>query len=1022
MRQQPAFNLLIGEENPQISSRMKRYLQGQCGFAVTAVATTEDLLAALAAGHGEEHGRFNILLIPDALPSLKKNKPVVIARRLMPYVHEQYPDLFTFILSDSDFSAVELRRVGVQRQLPAQPKLPELGLAVQDAADYLHLKRLALDTQDQTNQWRREVQHKQSQLFTLRQTTRAITNQSKRDELLCLILQQAVTLLGAKGGGIYEYDPSRELLTVVVDYGRKASKMRGSTLKIGEGMAGQLVSTGESHLIVPHYAEFDGKKGIFAKERPDSAVVEVLLRLQWQNHIVGVLYIDDDVGRDFTPQDARLLQVFADQAAIVFANADLVLRDHTKVNRLQQLSQAAGQIMSNLGRISPEEMLNLIAQHATQILEAEAGSILLVRRPGFLSFEAGYGYTSQGIQKGREFAVRTGHRTGLTGHIAYEKKLFKAHGETLVTHPAVRGREHPYMKSRECYSMLAIPLLFEQAEEEEPALLGLLRLDNKKSRRGDIGPNYFFTEEDEWIGRLFAKTVVAAIESARLVGEISERKLRYARLLETAVDGVITNDRNGKITFYNKQAENILGYERQKILGLPVRSIFADPLETRHITQELLLSPDGRLRDYETVVLDVNNKPVPIRLSVTWQYDANKQKAGVVGYFRDMRSVTETQRRLNLIVSASNMLAQADNLAVGLQDLAQMMVNHWGTSFCRIFLLDAEQQVLTTQAVYPVQKENDGWAWEPQIGLETAVSEWHRLDELLNERSASLIRKEGRHGRHILQNWHERLKLTQPIQTLLVVPLRSGDRVVGLMDLGELREEEVGTLSVEKQNLAIALAKQTAVLIDRLNLYEQTRRRNQLLESLDETSRNIRGIKESPVLLREVIRLAARLVNCDKGGLFINSPHMGELTLSDVYGLKTELIGSIISHADGMIGQVARLGETCFTNQYGQWPNRTSLWEPNNFATMVAIPLRHAGEVEAVLFIANEENEHRLSKVDIEVLERFALQAAIALHTSQIIGREQRLFSQLKILHRISNYIQSSTEMDKILHVVLTGV
>lgn len=96
------------------------------------------------------------------------------------------------------------------------------------------------------------------------------------------------------------------------------------------------------------------------------------------------------------------------------------------------------------------------------------------------------------------------------------------------------------------------------------------------------------------------------------------------------------------------------------------------------------------------------------------------------------------------------------------------------------------------------------------------------------------------------------------------------------------------------------------MLIDRLNLYEKNWWRSQLLESLDETSRNIRGIKEPPVLLREVIRLAAELVDCDKGGLFLNSPHLGELTLSDVHGLPPELIGSIMSTAEGMIGQVAR--------------------------------------------------------------------------------------------------------------------
>lgn len=1023
MGQLPKCKLLIGEVDPQRRGQMARYLQEKCHFVVTAVGTAEEVTNALVKNDKQVDGRFDLLLLPETLPSTQDNQPLTTVKQLIPELHKQCPEIVIFLLSEeTHYTAVQLREVGIYRQLPAQPNLPDLALALQDVVELVQFKRSALVTQSETERWRQETRQKQSQLFAVRQTTNAITNQSERNELLCLILQQAVTLLGGKSGGIYEYDPARELLTVVVAYGRKANKMRGSTLKTGEGMAGRLVASGEPHIIVPHYSEFPGKKGVFAKEQPDSAVVEVLLRLKWQDDIVGVLYVDDDVGRAFTPQDARLLQVFADQAAIVFANANLVLRDHTKVNRLQKLSQAASQIMSQLGRISQDEMLHLIARHATEILDAEAGSILLARRPGFLSFEAGHGYTSRGIQKGREFAVRTGYRTGLTGHIAFEKKLFNAHGDLLVNHPAVRGQESPYMKSRQCYGMLAIPLLYQETGAVEPALLGLLRLDNKKNRYGDIDPEYAFTEEDEWIGCLFAETVGVAIESTRLVGEISEAKQRYGRLLETAIDGVIVNGTDGNISFYNAEAERILGYPRSTILGRPVRSIFVDSQETRNITAELLLSPDGQLKDYETVVLDKNNRPVPIRLSVTWQYDAQGEKTGVVGYFRDMRSVTETQRRLNLIVSASNMLAQADNLSVGLQDLAQMMVRHWGASFCRFFLLDEEEKFLNMAAVFPEQAEGEEFAWEPTVGTQTAVAEWPRLDELLYERTSSLIRKDGRRGRRILQAWAERLKLSQPIQSLLVVPLRRGDRVVGLMDLGQLQKGDAALVSTEKQNLAIAIAKQAAILIDRLNMYEKTRRRSQLLESLDETSRNIRGIKESPVLLREVIRLAAGLVNCDKGGLFLNSPHIGELTISDVYGLPTELIGSVMTHAEGMMGQVARLGEILYTNEYDQWPNQAKLWEPFNFATLVAIPLRHAGEVEAVLFVADEENAHHLNTADIEILERFALQAAIALHTSQIIGREQRLFSQLTILHRIGNYIQSSTQMDKILHVVLTGV
>ncbi|VAW34739.1 hypothetical protein MNBD_CHLOROFLEXI01-678, partial [hydrothermal vent metagenome] len=954
MRQQPSMKLLIGEQNPQLRGEMKRYLQERCGFEVTAVNAAENVLAALAEGEEVGNGRFHILLLSDSLPSLEADQLVTTVRQLMPQIKEQNPNLITLILSDDVLSAVALRRAGVFRQLSAHPQLQELGLAVQDCAEFLRYKQVALATQDEAVMWRREVRQQQSQIYSMRETTRAMTSQSERDELLCLILKKAVTLLGGKSGGIYEYDPIREELTMVVDYGRKNSKMRGSTLKKGEGMAGQLVASGEPHIIVPHYAEFDGKKGIYAEERPDSAVVEVLLRLKWQDHIVGVLYVDDEVGRGFTTEDAQMLQLFADQAAIAFANADLILRDHTKFNRLQKLSLAASQIMSKLGTVSQDEILNLIAKHATDILQAEAGSILLLRRPGFLSFEASYGYTDEGIQKGREFEIRSGQHSGLTGHIAWEKKLFNAHGTVLTTHPAVRGQESPYMKSRECYGMLAIPLLQQKGDDDESVLVGLLRLDNKKNGQGEIGPECFFTEEDEWIGRLFAETVVVAIESSRLVGEISEGKARYARLLETAVDGVITNDRQGKITFYNKQAEHIMGFPRSKMLGRPVSAIFANPQETRRILQALLLSPNGQLPDYETVVLDADNNPVPIRLSVTWQYDVHNEKTGVVGYFKDMRAVAETQRRLKLMVDASDLLAQADNLSVGLQDLAQMMAQNWGTTFCRIFLLDQEQRFLTTQAAYPLPNQEGGLNWQPGIGEQTAVSEWPRLDELIEEYPSSLIHLQGRRGRQILQKWSQRLQLEKPIQSLLVVPLRHGNRVVGLMDLGELREGKAAVFSNEMQDLAIAIAKQTAVLINRLDMYEKTRRRSQLLESLDETSRNIRGIKESPVLLREVIRLAAQLVNCDKGGLFLNSPQMGELTLSDVYGLPTELIGSVMIHSEGMIGQAARLNEILFSNQYDEWPNRAALWQPYNFATLVAIPLRHAGKVEAVLFVADQ--------------------------------------------------------------------
>ncbi len=247
MKQQPSIKLLIGEQNPQMRGEMKRYLQERCHFVVTAVNSAENVLAALTEEGEKENGRFHLLLLGDSLPSLNENQPVITVRQLMPQIKKQYPNLMTILLSDDILSMVALRRIGIFRQLPARPPLPELGLAVQDCAEFLAYKQAALANQNEAAMWRQEVQLQQSQIYSMRETTHAMTNQSERDALLCLILQKAVTLLGGKSGGIYEYDPMRELLTVVVDYGRKNSKMRGSTLKKGEGMAGQLVAPGQPH-------------------------------------------------------------------------------------------------------------------------------------------------------------------------------------------------------------------------------------------------------------------------------------------------------------------------------------------------------------------------------------------------------------------------------------------------------------------------------------------------------------------------------------------------------------------------------------------------------------------------------------------------------------------------------------------------------------------------------------------------------------------------------------------------------
>jgi GAF domain-containing protein len=88
----------------------------------------------------------------------------------------------------------------------------------------------------------------------------------------------------------------------------------------------------------------------------------------------------------------------------------------------------------------------------------------------------------------------------------------------------------------------------------------------------------------------------------------------------------------------------------------------------------------------------------------------------------------------------------------------------------------------------------------------------------------------------------------------------------------------------------------------------------------------------------------------------------------------------------------------------------------------IAAPLRHSGEVTAVLVAADDRPGRTFSELDQEIIERFADYAAIAEHDSELISREQRNLDQIKLLHRLSEAMQTFNDIDDIEMILLTGL
>jgi GAF domain-containing protein len=364
--------------------------------------------------------------------------------------------------------------------------------------------------------------HLLKNLEALRKAMLTISSEPKRVPLLQKITKEAVRLLKAAGGGIDELDDRKKELTIVAKF-EMPDRIVGKTMKVGEGLAGRIIERKLDHLCEPDYQNWDNKAPYFKNEPSLESLVGV--PLCWNEKTTGVLWLNDKKPRVFSTEDIELLKGLAEPASIALEHSSLREKEISEAERLRKLAKATNEIFVNLATGSRQDRLNLIADKAHTIIDAELCSILLVEKPGWLKLEAGHGYAEGKFEKGKALEILPGPGTGLTGYIACIGKIFNESGDRLNRHFARAVHLDGYTDhspSGQCFSLLGIPLMSDTGDVK-----GLILINNKKDRDGKANYWTCFSKEDEAIGEILGQAALVAIETADLQD-------RYKTLLDTS--------------------------------------------------------------------------------------------------------------------------------------------------------------------------------------------------------------------------------------------------------------------------------------------------------------------------------------------------------------------------------------------------------------------------------------------------------------------------------------------------------
>ena len=130
--------------------------------------------------------------------------------------------------------------------------------------------------------------------------------------------------------------------------------------------------------------------------------------------------------------------------------------------------------------------------------------------------------------------------------------------------------------------------------------------------------------------------------------ELVKRHELEHNLIQTSMDGIIANDRQGKIIIFNEGAERIYGYTREEALSkIHVTQLYPEG-QAKQIKKMIYgdeYGGPGRLINYSVEALTQTGELVPILLSATI-IDEKGEEVATVGHFKDMREIKRLEDEL----------------------------------------------------------------------------------------------------------------------------------------------------------------------------------------------------------------------------------------------------------------------------------------------------------------------------------------------------------------------------------------
>ncbi len=877
----------------------------------------------------------------------------------------------------------------------------------------------------------------------------AVPELTMPDELPALldsICERAALLLNMPSGGIYLCEPLERRLRLVADYNTRRD-YRGVALQYGEGVAGRVVVTGKP-MQLGNYQTWEGRASVYY----DSGFSSVLAApMFWQNQVIGVISLNDAVERFFTDREIKLLELFADQAALAVTAAHLQARVSAgRASRSVQYAVTSADVRAQLDAQTQEIFANAL-RDATALLNRVAdydqvldGILEMVARS--VPYDTACVYLRQGA-KLQVVRARGFEKYGLAEWIQnfalpVDASNFRLLTETakplLIPDSKLWEGWVPVPETAALRSHLIAPIRLGNQ------IAGMISLDSQ-------AVNYYHEEDGARLAA-FADLAAAALNNAELLRQTERRAQQLSLLYDAGLTLNRTLNLHTQLEFLFQIARRILradcvtfmryapqedklyfemgvGLAEEALTRLRAHTFSVargEGLEGWAAQRRLPALVEDVTTDARWVHLEAGYKAalaVPVEhenelrgalTALSSQPDAfnaqdermlillSNQVAAAIELTRLFEAQAQRQRELEILREASLLFAATFDRATLISQILDYALRLSPAMSAHLFLYDDEN--LTFGGAKWLDGTLDRKLFEPrENGLTINVA---RRGEML------VVEQVDTHPLFVERQWGG---------ALVGLPLRSGDRVRAVLNVTFRQPHHFEASELRALQL---LSDQAAIALENTRNYAETQRQlhdAQLLHRAGEAITRVLALPEMLERLADFFMEAVAVEACCISTLDVERNSLTVMLDRDPIPASHD--------APGVVYQITEFSylEAFLRNQRTMIlqrdapelnPQVASNMDSFFWKSVLMLPLLAGSEVIGVVELAEQRARRDFSPAQIRLAESLSYQAAGALQHARLFERMNRRVHELAALNRIAYRVSGAHSLDELTAII----